>query len=170
MLRSTLLYAADQPTLKQLFSGALARPLVKLFVAGEDLQTAMETTAKLNQAGMTVALDNLGEAVFTVAEAGAAATEYVAIFHAIARAGAQAHGSLKLTQMGLDVDDALCRRSVERLAMQAAQFGNELFIDMEGSAYTQVTLDLFTELFARQKNLASSSRPISTAARPTSAR
>src|SRR5262249_45627854 len=72
---------------------------------------------------------------------------------AIERQGARANASLKLTQMGLDLDRALCVRNVERIVMQAAQFGNFIRIDMEGSDYTQTTLDIFEQLFARHKNV-----------------
>jgi proline dehydrogenase len=153
MLRSTLLYLSEQPALKRMLSGRLARPLVRRFVAGETLTEAIENVQKLNAAGMTATLDYLGESVSTAAEAGAAATQYIAILHGIERAGANCNASLKLTQMGLDVDRALCQRNVERIIAQAAQFDNFIRIDMEGSNHTQITLDLFKELFATHKNV-----------------
>jgi proline dehydrogenase len=153
MLRGTLLYFSEQPALKRLFSGKLMRPLVRRFVAGETLNEAMETVQRLNSAGMLVTLDYLGEAVTNADEAGAAAVQYVAILHALERGHAQANASLKLTQMGLDIDRALCVRNVERVIAQAEQFGNFIRIDMEGSAYTQATLDVFKELFSRHKNV-----------------
>src|SRR5215210_6598537 len=137
MLRGTLLYLSEQPALKRVLSGRLARPLVRRFVAGESLSEAIENVQKLNTAGMTATLDYLGESVSTAEEAGFAAMQYIAILHAIQRAGAQCNASLKLTQMGLDVDQALCRRNVERIVVQAAQFGNFIRIDMEDSAHTQ---------------------------------
>jgi proline dehydrogenase len=153
MLRDALLYLSEQPSLKRVFGGPLARPLVRRFVAGERLSEAIENVQKLNAAGMTATLDYLGESVSTAAEAGFAATQYIAILHAIEGAGAQCNASLKLTQMGLDVDRALCRRNVERLVAQAAQFGNFIRIDMEGSDYTQITLDIFKDIYARYKNV-----------------
>ena len=138
MLRGSLTYLSEQAALKRAFSGPLARPLVRRFVAGERLSEAIENVQKLNAAGMTATLDYLGESVSTAAEAGFAATQYIAILHAIEGAGAQCNASLKLTQMGLDVDRALCRRNVERIVAQAAQFGNFIRIDMEGSDYTQI--------------------------------
>src|SRR6266540_5104671 len=153
MLRGTLLYLAEQPALKRVLSGRLARPLVRRFVAGETLAEAIENVQKLNAAGMTASLDYLGESVGTAAEAGAAATQYIAILHGIERAGALCDASLKLTQMGLDVDRDLCQRNVERIVAQAAQFDNFIRIDMEGSGYTQVTLDIFNQIFAAHKNV-----------------
>jgi proline dehydrogenase len=153
MLRGTLLYLSDQPLAKRVFGGPLAKPLVSRFVAGVGLNEALENVQKLNAAGLTATLDYLGESVSSAAEAGAAAAQYIAILHGIERSGAQCNASLKLTQMGLDVDRELCVRNVERIITQAAQFGNFIRIDMEGSGYTQVTLDIFNELFARQQNV-----------------
>jgi proline dehydrogenase len=153
MLRGTLLYLSEQPLAKRVFGGSLAKPLVSRFVAGVRLGEAIENVQKLNTAGMTATLDYLGESVKTATEAGAAAMQYIAILHAIERAGVQCNASLKLTQMGLDVDRALCERNVERIVAQAGQFGNFIRIDMEGSAHTQITLDLFKQLFAQHKNV-----------------
>jgi proline dehydrogenase len=153
MLRSTLLYLSDQPALKRVLGGRLARPLVRRFVAGETLAEAIENVQKLNAANMSATLDYLGESVGTAAEAGTAAMQYIAILHGIERAGANCNASLKLTQMGLDVDRDLCRRNVERIVAQAAQFDNFIRIDMEGSDYTQVTLDLFKQIFATRTNV-----------------
>jgi proline dehydrogenase len=153
MLRDSLLYLSDQPVLKRLFGGPLARPLVRRFVAGDSLSDAMAAVQHLNDAGMTATLDYLGESVSSAEEAGQAALQYVAILHAIERQGARANASLKLTQMGLDVDRAVCVRNVERIVAQAGQFGNFIRIDMEGSEYTQATLDVFKELFAIHKNV-----------------
>ena len=153
MLRGTLVSLSEQSALKRVFGGPLAKPLVSRFVAGETLSEAIDAARKLNAAGMTATLDYLGESVSTAAEAGAAAMQYVAILHGVERAGVQCNASLKLTQMGLDVDRALCARNVERIVAQAGQFGNFIRIDMEGSDYTQVTLDIFKDLFARHNNV-----------------
>jgi proline dehydrogenase len=153
MLRDTLLYLADQPALKRLFSGRLARPLVRRFVAGETLADAMAAVRRLNEANTTATLDYLGESVTRAEEASAAALQYIAVLHAIERQGAHANASLKLTQMGLDLDRGLCVRNLERIVAQAAQFRNFIRIDMEGSDYTQATLAIFEQLFARHKNV-----------------
>ena len=153
MLRGTLLYLSEQPLAKRVFGGRLAKPLVSRFVAGVRLDEAMVNVQRLNAAGMTATLDYLGESVHSAAEAGQAATQYIAILHAVERAQAQCNASLKLTQMGLDVDRELCVRNVGRVLAQAGQLGNFIRIDMEGSGYTQVTLDIFGELFARHQNV-----------------
>lgn len=153
MLRGTLMYLSDQPLAKRVFSGPLAKPLVSRFVAGVELNEALGNVQKLNSAGLTATLDYLGKSVHTAAEAGAAAAQYIALLHGIERIGAQCNASLKLTQMGLDVDRALCVRNVERILAQAAAFNNFVRIDMEGSGYTQATLDIFNELYGRYKNV-----------------
>ncbi len=153
MLRGTLLYLSEQPLAKRVFGGRLAKPLVSRFVAGVRLDEALVNVQRLNAAGMTATLDYLGESVHSAAEAGQAATQYIAILHAVERAQAQCNASLKLTQMGLDVDRELCVRNVGRVLAQAGQLGNFIRIDMEGSGYTQVTLDIFGELFARHQNV-----------------
>jgi proline dehydrogenase len=153
MLRGALLYLSEQSLARRVFGGPLAKPLVSRFVAGVRLGEAIEHVQRLNAAGMTATLDYLGESVRDADAAGAAAMQYIAILHAIEHAGVQCNASLKLTQMGLDVDRALCVRNLDRVIAQADQLHNFIRIDMEGSTYTQVTLDVFHELFARYKNV-----------------
>jgi proline dehydrogenase len=153
MLRGSLINLSEQAALKRAFSGPLARPLVLRFIAGEMLGDALAVVRRLNDADLAVTLDYLGESVTSAAEASQAALQYVAILHAIERQGARSNASLKLTQMGLDVDRALAVRNLERIVAQAGQFGNFIRIDMEGSDYTQVTLDIFKQLFERYKNV-----------------
>ncbi|NOK59330.1 MAG: proline dehydrogenase [Chloroflexi bacterium AL-W] len=153
MLRGTLLYLSDQPKLKTILGGPIARPIVQRFVAGESLQDAIESGKQINANGMQIALDLLGESVHNAQDANAAAVQYIALLHAMDRAGLEAYASLKLTQMGLDIDPALCLRNVERIVAQAAEFGFFVRVDMEGSSHTQATLDLFKTLFSRHRNV-----------------
>lgn len=153
MLRGVMLYLADQSALKRLLSGPLTRPLVSRFVAGEQVDAAITAVRQLNTRGMLATLDFLGESVHTLEAASAAALQYIALLHAINRAGVDSNVSLKLTQMGLDVDAALCKRNVERIVAQAQAFNNFVRIDMEASSYTQQSLDLFKEIYARNPNV-----------------
>src|SRR5262245_58758391 len=130
MLRGSLLYLSDQPALKRLFSGPLARPLVRRFIASETPGAALPAVRRLNDAGLSAPLDYLGESVSSAEEASQAALQYIAVLHAIERQGARSNASLKLTQMGLDVDRALCVRNLERVVAQAVQFGNFIRIDL----------------------------------------
>jgi proline dehydrogenase len=153
MLRGTMLFLAGRPALKRLFGGSLTQPLVRRFVAGEQIDTAIAAVQELNERGASATLDYLGESVHHAAAAAEAARQYIALLHAITRLQANANVSLKLTQMGLDVDPDMCRRHVERIVAQAAEFKNFVRIDMEGSRYTQTTLDLFRDVYSRLPNV-----------------
>ncbi|KAB8143554.1 proline dehydrogenase [Chloroflexia bacterium SDU3-3] len=153
MLRGTLLYLSEQPSLKRLLESPLTKPLINRFVAGTSLAEAIEAVKTINSAGMSVTLDNLGESVSTPQAANAAAAEYIGILHAIERAGAEANASVKLTQMGQDIDEELCRRNISHVLNQAERFGTFVRLDMESSAYTERTLKLHRELWERYKNV-----------------
>jgi proline dehydrogenase len=118
------------------------------FVAGTTLEDALRATRQTNHQGMSVSLDHLGENVTNAAEARQSAAFYRELLAAITRERLEANVSLKLTHMGLDVDEALAREHVSGLVAQAAATGNFVRVDMEGSAYTQHTLDVVHELHA----------------------
>ncbi len=153
MLRGTLIYLSEQPQLKTLFGSPVTRPLVRRFVAGETLKDAVSSARQINADGMTVAFDFLGESVHTQEEAGVAVQQYIGILHAIEQNHLQAYASLKPTQMGLDVGYDLCLRNLDWLAAQAAQFGTFVRLDMEGTPYTDRTLDLVKTLHERHGNV-----------------
>nr|PZN23699.1 MAG: proline dehydrogenase [Chloroflexota bacterium] len=153
MMRQTLLYLAERPSLKQLFGSPLARPLVRRFVAGETRADALAAVERLNSAGIAATLDFLGESVRDAEAARAAAEEYVALLQAIDAHRLNSNISLKLTQLGLDIDRELCRANLLRVVRQAAELDCFVRIDMESSAYTQVTLDLFEEIYASHRNV-----------------
>lgn len=153
MLRGAMLYLADQSALKRLLSGPLTRPLVSRFVAGENIDAAIAAVRQLNTQGMQATLDFLGESVHTGEAASAAALQYIALLHGINSAQADSNVSLKLTQMGLDVDAGLCQRNVERIVAQAQAFNNFVRIDMEDSHHTQQSLDLFQSIYAKYTNV-----------------
>jgi proline dehydrogenase len=118
------------------------------FVAGTQVEDALRITQKVNQAGQSVSVDNLGENVTNAEEARASAQLYHEMLDEIARRQLNANVSLKLTHMGLDVDETLARDLVTGLVKKAASFNPSNFVrvDMEGSPYTQRTLDFVHEL------------------------
>src|SRR6202022_3162912 len=118
------------------------------FVAGTDIADAISVTQALNRAGMSVTVDNLGENVRNLDEARASAQLYHQILDAVAAQKLNANISLKLTHMGLDVDELLARDLVVGLVAKAASMrpGGFVRVDMEGSPYTQRTLDFVHEL------------------------
>jgi proline dehydrogenase len=129
-----------------LHNGA-ARRFALRFVAGETLDQATRTIVALNKRGIMATFDHLGENVSTTAEATASADAYVEVLNKIERTGIKSNVSLKLTQMGLDVDEELCHRNVARICRRAQELNNFVRIDMESSAYTDRTLDMFRKLW-----------------------
>jgi proline dehydrogenase len=132
---------------------AVPRPLVRRFadryMAGETMQDAVETVRALNAIGAAATVDVLGEFVHDIGQADRTATQYVEILSAIAREGLDANVSVKLSALGLEIDQALARSHVERVVAAAAEHGNFVRIDMEHSALTDATLDTYRGLRER---------------------
>jgi len=148
MLRASLLWLSEQPRIFRFVrSNGLARRFASRFVAGETVDTALAALRDLNAAGISASLDLLGESVANAAEARAARDIYVQLLDRIHAAGADANVSVKLTQMGLDIDESLCVDNVRAILACAKQHGSFVRIDMEGSAYTAKTLELFGQTF-----------------------
>ncbi len=123
------------------------------FVAGDTIDDAISAVRALNRDGIKATLDNLGEDSRTNAQACAAAEENLAMLRRIAEAGVDCTISLKLTQLGLAVDPALARENLTRIAEEARRLKNFVRVDMEGSAWTQKTLDLAYSLHGRFPDL-----------------
>jgi proline dehydrogenase len=135
-------------------SSSIGHKLSGRFVAGTQVEDALRVTQAVNQAGMTVSVDNLGESVTNPDEARHSAQLYHQMLDEIAARGLKANVSLKLTHMGLDVDEALARELVTGLVAKAAGMkpANFVRVDMEGSAYTQHTLEFVHELHGQPGN------------------
>jgi proline dehydrogenase len=129
----------------------IGRRLSSRFVAGTRVEDAIAATLAVNRMGMSVSIDNLGENVTNVEEARESALLYHRMLDEIAARKLNANISLKLTHMGLDVNEALARELVSGLVAKAADFTppNFVRVDMEGSPYTQRTLDFVHELHRR---------------------
>lgn len=125
----------------------------RAFVAGETVSDAVKTVRKLNDKGIMATMDVLGENVKDVKTAENAVNAYIELLNVIAREGINSHVSLKLTQMGLDIDYKFCLENIKKIAKKAEETGNFVRIDMEGSFYTQKTLDLLKEVFKDFKNV-----------------
>jgi len=124
----------------------LATRMARRFVAGETLDDAMRTVQALNQKGLLVSLDHLGENVHTEADASRAVQDYLDLLDRIAASRVRANASLKLTQLGLDVGEEICINNMRRILQRAKDTNNFIRIDMEGSAYTERTLRVFRTL------------------------
>jgi proline dehydrogenase len=149
MLRTFFVRLSQNPTLRGFAErSALGRRVSGRFVAGTEIADAVRATQAINRAGMSVTIDNLGENVTNPDEARHSAQLYHQILDAIAASHLNANISLKLTHMGLDVDETLARNIVAGLVAKAASMNptNFVRVDMEGSPYTQRTLDFVHEL------------------------
>ncbi len=154
MIRRTLLFLSEQDQLKHIiFRLPGSRSVSLRFVAGDRLEDAIRTAATLNEAGMRVTLDFLGESVSDHGEARTAAGAYGASLEAIDESVAESTISLKLTQLGLDIDEAFCESNLRSIVEQAERVGNFVRIDMESSAHTERTLGIFRRVFADHRNV-----------------
>ena len=150
ILRNTLLRAADSRWLaRNLPTWPFARRAVRKFMPGETLAAALDAAADLARAGVGTVVTELGENVTTLAQAEAEARSYRATLDEIARRGLACEPSIKLTHLGLDLRRDACETLALELAAYAAQKNNFLWIDMEGSAYTEVTIEIFRRVHAR---------------------
>jgi proline dehydrogenase len=144
MLRQTLIYLSKQQRIFDFIRGnPLASRFASRFVAGDTLDTAVAAVRKLNASGITATLDLLGESVSTQSEADAAVAGAISILERIAAEKPEANLSVKLTQLGFDVDPAKFAANIRSILDRAKALGIFVRIDMEGSAHTQRTLDLF---------------------------
>lgn len=148
MLRASLLWLSEQPQVFRFVRrNGLARRFASRFVAGETVDTAVAALRELNAARISASLDLLGESVTRAEEAHEARDTYLRILDAIHAAGAEANVSVKLTQMGLDIDEALCVENIRTILGRAQAHRSFVRIDMEGSAYTEKTLQLLRDRF-----------------------
>jgi proline dehydrogenase len=144
----TMLAGSD--TLKALASRyGMRRPgsFARRFIAGEKVEEAIAAAQEVERQGLKVTLDLLGESVASRADALTATQEYLAVIDAIERAGVGRNLSLKLTQLGLDVDQATCIDNLRRILDVAGKSGFFVRIDMENSPYTDRTLDIFETMW-----------------------
>ena len=149
MLRSLFIALSGSRTLRAVAEqSSIGRRVSSRFVAGTQIEDVLRATLVVNQSKLSVSIDNLGENVTNAEEARTSADLYHRLLDQIAACRLDANISLKLTHMGLDIDQNLTRELVSSLVSKAAAMSPHNFvrIDMEGSAYTQRTLDFVHEL------------------------
>lgn len=129
------------------------KSLAHRFVAGETLDDAVEVASRLNESGMKVSLDLLGEEVHDAASAREASAEYLACLDRIAAEELDANISIKLTQLGLSIDEGLAVEAIGQLADRAHEVGTTVTIDMEDSRYTDATVRTYEKVQADRGNL-----------------
>ncbi len=151
--RLVLMITGWGPVRRMFTSGRWGRRVAMRFVAGETLDEAVAVARGLNAQGFLVSLDLLGEHVTDAALASQSAAGYGVCLDRIQAEGLDANISVKLTQLGLGLDDGLARRFLGELATRAAGAGTTVTVDMEESALTEVTLDLYCRAQAEHGNL-----------------
>jgi proline dehydrogenase len=145
--RSALLFLSRQEGLKDF--ATKFKPFKKMttrFVAGEDIEQTIAAIRDLNAIGCTATFDHLNESVTSREETEREVREYKKILARIDETGIKSNVSIKLTQFGLSIDPELTYRNARAVVEEAARRGNFVRIDMEDSAVTQVTLDIFKRL------------------------
>jgi proline dehydrogenase len=153
VLRAFFIYLSESKPLRHMAEqSALGRKLSYRFVAGMEVEDVLKVTKQVNDLGLSVSMDNLGENVTNTEEAGQSAKLYHELLDQIAARKLNANVSLKLTHMGLDVDEELARGITSGLVEHATRANNFVRVDMEGSSYTRKTLDFVHELHARNGN------------------
>lgn len=146
-LRTTFIWLSHRKALGRLSTRVpITRPLVRRFIAGESLAEVLPALAQLRDSGYLTTVDVLGESVDTADACVAAAQRYEETLAALAAGGLERNVSLKLTQLGLDIDRDLCRDTVARVFRTAADLGAFVRIDMEDHTKTDATLALWREL------------------------
>jgi proline dehydrogenase len=150
MLRSTLLKLSESPGFARwVISNSSTRKMSRRFVAGETLDEAIAAARGCNELGMAASLDYLGENVSTTTDAQRARDAYLEVFDRIASEKLNANVSCKLTQLGLDLSAEFCEGLVLSVVERAAGYDSFLRVDMEGSSYTQRTVELVKRIRTR---------------------
>ena len=144
MLRSLLLYLSEREFPKRFLTRhALGRRLASRFIAGEEMEDALCAVRRLNAEGFAATLDYLGESVHEAGAAEEACQVYLTLLDRLAAEKLSSHISIKLTQLGLAIDEDLARRNLAKICERAALYRNFARVDMEGSAVTEATLRVF---------------------------
>jgi proline dehydrogenase len=147
MLRAAFLWLSEQPRIFRFVrKNRLARTLASRFVAGETIDDAIRALHDLNASNLSASLDLLGESVLHDEEAQRACRTYLDLLDRIHAAKANANVSVKLTQMGLDIDEQRCLGNMRAIIGKAKQYGSFVRIDMEQSSYTAKTIALFKDI------------------------
>ena len=150
MLRALFIGLSTSRALRSFAENSpMGQKMSRRFVAGTTVEDLMAATQEVNRRGMSVSVDNLGENVTNVEEARHSEKLYHQLLDLVTERKLDANVSLKLTHMGLDVDEKLSREIVSGLVEHAARVNSFVRVDMEGSPYTQKTLDFVKELHER---------------------
>jgi proline dehydrogenase len=150
LMRKVLLAGSTNPWLRDhATKTAFVRRSVARFMPGEQIEDALRAARELEPQGITTILTKLGENLTKVEEFEEVTLHYLDVLDRIAASGLDAHISVKPTQLGLDLDPALCERNLDRLVARADALKNFVWIDMEGSPYVDPTIALYKRTRAK---------------------
>jgi proline dehydrogenase len=131
----------------------IVRRISRRYIAGDTLDEAVETVRDLNKQGCVATIDVLGESTGSKADAAATLRDYKKVIDALDEHNLEAGISVKLTGLGLTLDEELCRANLEEIVVYAGEKGRFVRVDMEDSPYTGVTLDMVLDLYERHQNI-----------------
>jgi proline dehydrogenase len=147
MFRSFFAYLSKAAWARKIVTRwSITRRVASRFIAGDVLADAIRVIQILNQKGINATLDLLGENTTTPDDARQAAKDIIGILEAIDQAGIRANVSVKLTQIGLALDPALCAENLAQIVGRASQLGNFVRVDMEDAGVTEITLDILYQM------------------------
>lgn len=154
LMRTVLLSASQSAWLRgRAMRSGMVRRATRRFMPGEKLEDALAATRELERGGMPTILTRLGENLASEADATAVGDHYLHAQEQVRAAGVKSEMSVKLTQLGLDLSPETARANLVRIAAHAETIGRTVWVDMEGSAYTQATLDLYRRVRAERANV-----------------
>jgi proline dehydrogenase len=154
LFHDLVLAVASNPVVTRLLTGVPAfQRMARRFVAGDNLDDAVKAIRDLRGLDLDCSLDHLGESVTDPDMARRAAADYVAALERLNQEGLPTHVSVKLTQLGLDLDRDLCLENLRSILTKAGAVGSFVRLDMEGSDYTERTLGIYRELRADFDNV-----------------
>lgn len=146
-MRQVLLWCASNPWLAaHVPRWGFVRRAVRRFMPGEDFDSALHAAVEFKSKGIGAVFTRLGENIIDLAEAASVVEHYESVLEAAQAAGVNPEISVKPTQLGLDIDPAAALANLNRLAAAASKAKGFMWIDMEGSAYTDATLDLYSKV------------------------
>ncbi len=153
-MRTLLLWMARNTWLRDRIPRLrFARRAVRRFMPGEDAEAALQAAARFRDEGLGTLFTRLGENLEEIAQAGAVTDHYLWLLDVLHERGIPGEISVKLTQLGFDLDPAQTQVNMERLLERAAQHGGTVWIDMEGSDYTERTVALYERLRGAHPNV-----------------
>ena len=150
MLRSFFIYLSKAAWAQKLVTNwSFAWKAASRFIAGERIEDAIRATRELNAKGINVTLDHLGEHTSTTEEADKATEDILTVLNEIDKAGVRANVSIKLTQIGMGLDEETCQQNLARILELAKKHNNFVRLDIEDTPYTDVTISIYHAMLER---------------------